>query len=82
LISTRTSSSVKYTQEMDDAAHVKLAEALHKIQGMAIVSGYPSELYDQLYAGWTCVRHAHRALNAKATTECLWLSPNIKTTMF
>lgn len=82
LISTRSSSSVKYTCEMTDADHEQLAEILHQVEGMVIVSGYPSELYDRLYAGWLCIPHAHRAQNAKPSTECLWLSPNIQTTLF
>jgi DNA adenine methylase len=82
MISTRSSRSVKYVCEMSDDDHRELAEALHQIKGMAIVSGYPSELYDELYSGWRCVKKSHRAQNAKASTECLWLSLNIKTTLF
>lgn len=82
LKSTRSSRSVKYICEMSDDDHRELAEILHRIKGMAIVSGYPSALYDELYAGWRCVMKSHRAQSAKPTTECLWLSPNIKTTLF
>jgi DNA adenine methylase len=82
LKSTRSSSSVKYACEMDIAGHIQLAEVLHQANGMMIVSGYPSELYDDLYAGWACVRHAHKAQTGKPSTECLWLSPNIQTTLF
>ena len=82
LLSTRMPSSVRYSCEMTDADHMALAESLHQIRGMAIVSGYPSELYDRLYFGWRSIRKASRAQNAKPTTECLWLSPNIQTTLF
>lgn len=82
LKSTRSSSSVKYRCEMTDADHIVLADVLHQVQGMVIVSGYPSELYDQLYDGWRCVQKTHHAQNALKTTECLWLSPNIKTLLF
>ena len=82
LISARSARSVKYLYEMTDEEHVELAVILHKIRGMAIISGYPSELYDQIYSDWRCVRKSHRAQNAKKTVECLWLSPNIKTTLF
>jgi len=78
----RTSRSVRYKHEYTDEQHADLAEALCSIKGMAIVSGYSSELYDRLYAGWTCVRHSHYAQGALKRTECLWLSPNIKTVMF
>ena len=79
---TRSSRSVKYRYEMTDQDHVELADALHQTKGKVIVSGYPSELYDQLYAGWRCVRKSHHAQNAKPSIECLWLSPNIRTTLF
>lgn len=82
LISTRSSSSVRYSCEMNDEDHVDLANALHLVKGMVIVSGYPSDLYARLYSGWRCVPHAFRAQNAKPSTECLWLSPNIQTTLF
>jgi DNA adenine methylase len=80
--STRTSSSVRYSCEMSDQDHIELAEALHQVKGTVVVSGYPSELYDHLFTGWRCVRKSHRAQNAKPSIECLWLSPNIQTTLF
>lgn len=80
--STRGPGTVRYPLELSDADHRELADTLRRIKGMAIVSGYESPLYDELYAGWKKVRHAHHAANGKSTTECLWLSPNIRTTMF
>jgi DNA adenine methylase len=82
LQSTRSARSVKYRYEMTDADHIELAEALHQIRGMVIVSSYPSELYDRLYTDWRCVQKNHHAQNALKTIECLWLSPNIKTMLF
>jgi DNA adenine methylase len=84
LMATRsTKGSVRYKNEMKtEAEHSKLAEILHQIKGMAIVSGYSSDLYDQLYADWRCVRKSCHAQNAKPSTECLWLSPNIQMTLF
>lgn len=83
LLHTRLSRSVKYIYEMTDDDHRELAEALHQVKGMVIVSGYPSTLYDELYAGWRCMMKSYRAQNAKQpSTECLWLSPKIKTTLF
>jgi DNA adenine methylase len=76
--STRSSKSVMYTCEMKDDDHRKLAEVLHWVKGMVIVSGYRSELYDEIYNGWRCILKSHRAQNNKKTVECLWLSPNIK----
>jgi DNA adenine methylase len=82
VISTRSTSSVLYPYEMTDDDHAQLADALHQVKGMAIVSGYPSELYKKLYNGWKCVMKSSRAQNTKPSTECLWLSPNIQTTLF
>ncbi len=76
------SGSIRYRYSMSDDDHIQLSECLHRIQGLAVVSGYPSDLYDRLYADWRCVRKSHYALNAKPTIECLWLSPNIQTTLF
>lgn len=64
-----------YRHEMTDQDHIDLASRLRVIKGMAIVSGYPSELYDELYAGWTCVRSTARIEGAQTRTECLWISP-------
>ncbi len=68
-----------YQHEMTDAEHERLAEVLHGARGMVALSGYPSALYDRLYAGWTVVcRRAYT--NARAwKTECLWLSPRATT---
>jgi DNA adenine methylase len=77
LFSTRSGrwSGRAYTHELEDADHVDLARMLQSIDGMAIVSGYPSELYDTLYAGWTMVtKETVNNVSAQAT-EALWLSP-------
>lgn len=68
-----------YKFEMSDDDHVELAETIKRLQGMVILSGYPSALYDQLYAGWQRVTFTGRATNLKRTTEVLWLSPNCNT---
>jgi DNA adenine methylase len=82
LIKTRSSSSVKYRNEITEEDHVRLADALHNIMGMAIISGYSSDLYLMLYKDWRFVSRSSRAGHAKPTIECMWLSPNIQTTLF
>jgi DNA adenine methylase len=76
LAETRTNSK-KYRKEMADAElHVELASILGQVKGSVVVSGYQSELYDSLYAGWTKVlRSAATGGNAKKI-EALWISPN------
>jgi DNA adenine methylase len=64
-----------YRHEMTDAEHEALARTLHSLRGAVVLSGYRSELYDELYTGWRVVdRHAH-ADGAAARIERLWLSP-------
>lgn len=80
--STRAASSVKYPCEMTDADHRALADRLHSIQGMAMISGYESDLYADLFRDWRCVSRMTIRQNHKPAKECLWLSPNIATTLF
>lgn len=64
-----------YRHEMTDEDHRELAACLREMQGMAIVSGYRSDLYDELYAGW--MRRDIRAYADRSSprTESLWISP-------
>jgi DNA adenine methylase len=65
----------RYRYEMSDEDHRELARVLHGIQGMAIVSGYRSLLYDGLYEDWKRVDRATYADGAAPRVESLWLSP-------
>lgn len=54
LMSTR--SRTAYRHELHtDAEHRDLAGALSSVKGAVVLSGYHSELYDELYAGWHVV---------------------------
>jgi DNA adenine methylase len=64
-----------YAHELSDEGHRRLADALHTLSGMAVVSGYPCPLYRQLYAGWPAVARPARTHGPRAATEVLWLSP-------
>lgn len=68
-----------YAHEMTDADHVALAETLHGLSGMVVVSGYPSDLYDALYGDWKRIEIEVQAASQHASqqrTECLWLNPS------
>lgn len=66
-----------YKHEMTDTQHSDLAGVLHNLQGMVLLSGYHSDLYNDLYGDWRCVeRHAH-ADGARDRVEVIWLSQNI-----
>ena len=75
-LATRPRSPRLYKREWADADHEKFAELLQGIQGMAIVSGYPSVLYERLFAGWRMETFTAYAEAQKQTTEALWISPN------
>lgn len=63
-----------YSFELSDDEHRALASALHQLTGMVIVSGYRSDLYDDLFGAWTRIETAALADGARARTECLWLN--------
>ncbi len=81
VISTRSSMRGKvigshgYRHELLDDDHEALAEQLHGLKGMVLLSGYRSVLYDSLYAGWKRIERVVRVHSSAERTECLWLSP-------
>lgn len=64
-----------YRYEMSDDDHHELAACLHELQGAVVLSGYPSDLYAELYADWPQVIKAARADGGFERTEVLWLKP-------
>ena len=73
--STKTSA---YRFEMTNDEHVELLDALKCLQGMVIVCGYDSKLYNDALAGWLRVTRTTAANGHSGSvqrTECLWLNP-------
>jgi len=65
-----------YRHDMTEADHATLAESLHRLRGMVIVSGYPCDLYDrELYADWERHERRHMADGARPRIEVLWINP-------
>lgn len=64
-----------YAYDMDDAAHRALAEQLHRLRGLVVLSGYPSDLYDELYGSWHRVEKRSIVDGGGSRIEVLWLSP-------
>ena len=64
--------------EMSDDDHRALARAVARVEGMVIVSGYRSELYEELYAGWVRKEKVTRSDANTETMECLWISPRVR----
>ena len=74
---TRSSSAGKhgYRHELDDDGHRRLAQCLHAVDGMVVLSGYHCDLYDiDLYTDWQRHERAHLADGALPRTEVVWLN--------
>lgn len=66
-----------YRHEMNDQDHQELLETLTNLKGMVMLSGYPSELYEDLLVGWKRLDINARISAGRGTsirTECLWLN--------
>jgi DNA adenine methylase len=69
----------------NNSDHERLAQALHDLSGMVVLSGYPSDLYNRLYADWrseikiVTMRVRSERGKGKPTQECIWISPNCRT---
>lgn len=76
VLDSRKDSRNVYAHEMTDLQHRELAEVLHHISGMALLSGYQCDLYDELYADWIVVSKSNTTNGNSTATEYLWISPN------
>ena len=66
-------SSRRYRHDYEDADHVALLELLRALPCAAMVSGYPSALYDELLRGWRSV--SLQVMNqAGVVTEKAWFN--------
>lgn len=68
--------SSAYKYEMTNEDHMELAELLHGIRGRAVVSGYRTELYDQLFHDWKRIDappHSCKSVR-KPRQESVWIN--------
>lgn len=72
-VATTRDKGADYRHEMTDQEHRDLAKVLAGLKGAVILSGYHSDLYDEIFAGWECSEVAALADGARARTEVLWL---------
>lgn len=67
-----------YRHEMtSEAEHRKLAMALFECRATVVLSGYDSDLYDELYGGWTAIRipaTTGQGGTREERTEVLWFN--------
>lgn len=64
----------QYKHEMDEQEHIELLAALKAHKGPAIISGYPSDMYDYELRGWNTVHKRSYNQNSDARTEVLWFN--------
>ncbi len=67
----------EYRHEMTREDHVSLLRRLREAEGKVIISGYPSDLYDEILHDWRREKRMAQADRAQPRTEVLWISPNV-----
>ncbi|PNW10666.1 DNA methyltransferase [Microbacterium testaceum] len=72
VLSTR--SGGRYSHEMTEADHREMGELLHNAKATVLLSGYASELYDDMFADWHQVHIGARSDNAvdREVIEVVW----------
>lgn len=74
VFSTRSDDSNDYRHELSDDDHGELGDMLLALRGSVIVSGYPSPLYESIFAGWHRVERDALADGAAKRKEVLWIN--------
>ncbi len=68
-----------YTHEMTVTDHEDFLSEAFSLDGMVVVSGYPSEMYDEAFDGWRRTEKTAMADGARERTEVLWVNPRTAT---
>ena len=68
-----------YQHEMTDERHRQLLELVRSCKGKIVLSGYPSELYDQVLHDWRCEERqidnkAQKGKTKREMTERVWMN--------
>lgn len=74
LLSTRTGEQYKY--EMEDREHEDLLKELLKSRSQIMISGYASEMYDDMLSEWNRKELQSHAEMGKHRTEVIWMNYN------
>jgi DNA adenine methylase len=67
-----------YRHEMSDGDHEELLASLLGLEGMVVLSGYETDLYNDVLVGWERHSTSARISAGRGTalrTECVWLNP-------
>lgn len=73
--SSRSDARGEYAHEMTDKDHMALAECLHKLKGMVVLSAYRCPLYEILYDKWKSFDRLHKTNRKFDRTETIFLNP-------
>src|ERR1700733_13754003 len=73
-------STAVYHTEMTADDHRALAQLLNGCKSAVVLSGYDSQLYAEIYSGWSkstreIANHAAGGRTKARETECLWIKP-------
>jgi hypothetical protein len=64
-----------YRHELTAAEHEELLVEIKKLQGLVVICGYPSALYDDALEGWRRVERVALADGALPRIEVIWINP-------
>lgn len=64
-----------YQHELETSDHVRLLDILLSLDGMVVLSGYPSVMYDDALVGWQRHQRGAYADGGGPRTEVVWLNP-------
>lgn len=73
-----------YRFEFTRQDHIDLADELHAIKGLAMVSSYESDLYDELYKDWNKIKFPVKFNNIRSSRvqEVIYMNYNKKQGLF
>ena len=75
---TRVQGNRYYAHEMTVEGHEQLLAVARTMAGMVMISGYDTEVYNDMLTGWVKTEKTSRISAGRGTkvrTECLWLNP-------
>lgn len=84
LDSTRGSKSnrIGYAHDFTEAQHIALLDGVLRCQASVVISGYNSELYNDMLASWHKESFAARSEGQTPRTEVLWMNYKPSLTLF
>lgn len=72
VISSRTSKRPQYQHEMTEEDHVRLLETITKSKAKVMISGYQTDLYDDMLKGWNRYEYEATAEMGLPRKEIIW----------